>query len=232
MATHKELLRLNHDIEVLENAGLIKAASILHKKFIKEAQAAPGASSYVTNAGIEVIKPGQTTPPATPPTNKEIKPPYTGAPPPTAPPITPPTTPPPSPFNNYYQDPVTGKNIFVQPFDKTTGEGGTPYDGSTNLGRGIPSTPPPGFTVTPAPMPVPTPAPNPVPTPGNSDIPYLRERFNFYYGKIDQGFDIPDPQQQKEYFDRLKRQIFDQYNQKPPLIDKKTYDDLMKLFAQ
>ncbi len=48
MATHKELLRLNHDIEVLENAGLIKAASILHKKFIKEAQAVnPGTSSML-----------------------------------------------------------------------------------------------------------------------------------------------------------------------------------------
>jgi hypothetical protein len=225
MATHKELLRLNHDIEVLENAGLIKAASILHKKFIKEAQAVPGASSYVTNAGNEVIKPGQTAPPTAPPTNKDIKPPYTGAPPPTA---TPPAAPPPSPFGNYFQDPSTGKIIFVDPGT------GRPYENGqglpSDLGQGGNFTPPPGFTVTPAPMPVPTPAPNPFPTPGNSDIPDLRERFNFYYGQINNGFSIGDPQQQQAYFDRVKRQIFDQLQK--GLIDQKTYGDLMKLFAR
>ena len=63
MANRQELSKLNQEIELLESAGLIKAASVLHKKFIKESQAAPqpgpqpGAQSYMTNAGIEVIKP-------------------------------------------------------------------------------------------------------------------------------------------------------------------------------
>ena len=41
MNKFQKLAQLNQDIELLENAGKIKAANILHKKFIREAQADP-----------------------------------------------------------------------------------------------------------------------------------------------------------------------------------------------
>ncbi len=230
MATHQELLRLNHDIEVLENAGFIKAASVLHKKFIKEAQA----QSYVANSGVLVTKPENTnnqTPPA------QTQPPAQNTVQPSLPPNY-------DPYQNYYQDPRTGRTVFVDPGT------GQPFQNQqglpTELGKGLPVTPPgtyqnpgggtytvpnPGMNINPQPAPPTQPPANTVP-PINLGIPTLKDRYDFYYGKIDQGFSIQDPQQQKEYFDRVKRQIFDQYNRRPPLIDKKTYDDLMKLFAQ
>jgi hypothetical protein len=236
MANRQELSKLNEEIELLESAGLIKAASVLHKKFIKESQSAsqPGAQSYMTNAGIEAIKPGQTPPPAktAPPANKTVQP------------SLPPNY---DPYKNYYQDPRTGRTVFVDPGT------GQPFQNQqglpTEIGKGIPVTPPgtyqnPGggtYTVpnpdmninpvpTPAPAPTPTPTPSPFPTPGQKDIPYQRERFNFYYGQINNGFSIGDAQQQQAYFDRVKKQILDQLKQ--GLIDPKTYGDLMKLFAR
>lgn len=41
MSKFQKLSQLNKDIELLENAGQIKAANILHKKFIKESQFMP-----------------------------------------------------------------------------------------------------------------------------------------------------------------------------------------------
>lgn len=227
MANRQELSKLNEEIELLESAGLIKAASVLHKKFIKESQAVPqpGGQSNKTNANIEVIKPGQTPPPTqtappTPPTQPTLPPNY-------------------DPYKNYYQDPRTGRTVFVDP---GTGQQFQNQQGlPTELGKGIPVTPPgtyqnpgggtytvpnPGMNINP----VPTPTPTPAPAPGNSGIPYIKERFNFYYGQINNGFSIEDPQQQQAYFDRVKRQIFDQLQK--GLIDQKTYGDLMKLFAR
>ena len=43
----QKLSQINHDIEILEAAGKIKAAEVLHKKFIKEAQVvAPNRTNY------------------------------------------------------------------------------------------------------------------------------------------------------------------------------------------
>ena len=222
MGNRQELSKLNEEIELLESAGFIKAASVLHKKFIKESQAAPqtGPQSYMTNAGIEVIRPGQTPPPVqTPPpaqTTQPSLPPNYNA------------------YDNYYQDPRTGRNVFVDPITMQPIEG--------QLGKGIPVAPPgsptPGMNINPVPTPTPTPAPAPgntppsFPPPGNENnqIPGLQERFNFYYGQINNGFSIGDSQQQQAYFDRVKRQIFDQLQK--GLIDQKTYGDLMKLFAR
>ena len=36
MANRQELSKLNEEIELLESAGFIQAASVLHKKFIKD----------------------------------------------------------------------------------------------------------------------------------------------------------------------------------------------------
>lgn len=131
MKKFAHLYQLNKEIELLENAGKLRSAEILHKKFIKEAQymmpmmnpmmmmpqmmpflnpmmmARPGVT--VTPASVarpaapapapvqgqgqgQVAPPGQTPPPGqvqpptAPPTNKEIKPPYTGTQPPPPPP--------------------------------------------------------------------------------------------------------------------------------------------------
>ena len=241
MATHQELLRLNHDIEVLENAGLIKAASVLHKKFIKEAQAVqaqdgqmrfpsgggnPNAQTgnptlNAQTGGVQVVKPGDNVSP------------YPAQTPPPAP-VLPPLPPGYNVGDNFYQDPKTGKTIYIDP------RTGQPFEGGLTQGYGTPGTyanPGGGYYTVPQPVyppgtiaPPTQPPANTVP-PINLGIPTLKDRYDFYYGKIDQGFSIQDPQQQKEYFDRLKRQIFDQYNRRPPLIDKKTFDDLMKLFA-
>ena len=133
MNKFQKLAQLNRDIELLENAGKIKAAEILHQKFIKEAQYAmpqmmttmmpqmmmpqmmpmmmpqmmarpmmPMAPAVAPRAVARPVttpapfQQGQTgtqppvvppvVPPA-PPTNKEIKPPYSGS-------VTPPTQPP------------------------------------------------------------------------------------------------------------------------------------------
>lgn len=214
MATIKELLRLNKDIEILENAGFEKSATILHKKFIKESQALANQTGAVTTKPEDLQKNNnQTTQPSLPPNY--------------------------DPYKNYYQDPRTGRTVFVDP---GTGQAFQNQQGlPTEMGKGVPVTPPgtyqnvgggtytvpnPGMNINPQPVP----SPQPAPSPGQSGIPYLRERFNFYYGTINNGYAIQDPQQQQAYFDRVKRQIFDQLQK--GLIDKKTYDDLMKLFAR
>jgi hypothetical protein len=46
MSKFQQLSQLNHDIEILEAAGKIKAATVLHNKFIKEAQLAPTKTYY------------------------------------------------------------------------------------------------------------------------------------------------------------------------------------------
>lgn len=235
MATHQELLRLNHDIEVLENAGLIKAASILHKKFIKEAQAAPqtGPQSYVANSGVLVTKPENTnnqTPPA------QTQPPAQNTVQPTLPPNY-------DPYQNYYQDPRTGRTVIVDPGT------GQPFQNQqglpTEMGKGLPVTPPgtyqnpgggtytvpnPGMNINPTPAPIKPPQPPSFPPPGNENnqIPFLQDRYGFYFQKINDGYGLPQEQQQA-YFDRIKKQLFDQLQQ--GLIDQKTYNDLMRLFS-
>ena len=231
MGNRQELSKLNEEIELLESAGFIKAASVLHKKFIKESQAAPqtGPQSYMTNAGIEVIRPGQTPPPVqTPPpaqTTQPSLPPNYNA------------------YDNYYQDPRTGRNVFVDPVTMQPLEG--------QLGKGIPVAPPgspsPGMNINPVPPPVnppyegsytnpggqnvpPPTQPPSFPPPGNENnqIPGLQDRYGFYFQKINDGNGLP-PEQQQAYFDSVKRQIFDQLQK--GLIDQKTYNDLMRLFA-
>jgi len=135
MSKFQKLSQLNKDIELLENAGEIRAAEIMHKKFIKEAQymmpqmmpqmmmpqmmpmmmpqmmarpmmpmapamaprtVTPAAARPVATPAPVQQGQGGTTPPGTtpvnppvnppaPPTNKEIKPPYSGYVPPPSP---------------------------------------------------------------------------------------------------------------------------------------------------
>jgi hypothetical protein len=64
MSLFRKLAQLNQDIELLENAGKIKAADILHKKFIREAQRA-GANPPIYPESSQNDSPGpKDTPPA------------------------------------------------------------------------------------------------------------------------------------------------------------------------
>jgi hypothetical protein len=77
MNKFQKLAQLNRDIELLENAGKIKAADVLHKKFIKEAQFAMPMTynpmmfnpmaynpmAYNPMAARTVVNPGVTTAP-------------------------------------------------------------------------------------------------------------------------------------------------------------------------
>jgi len=231
MANFQDLDKLNKEIELLENAGLIKAASVLHKKFIKESQAKqppPPGSTVDLQTGQVIPKPvpiQAPTPPQTQTTQPSLPPNY-------------------NVYDNYYQDPRTGRNVFVDP--------GTMQPIEGQLGKGIPVLPPgtpnPGMNINPTPTPInppyegsytnpggqnvpPPTQPPSFPPPGNenNEIPGLQDRYGFYFQKINDGYGLP-PEQQQAYFDRVKRQIFDQLQK--GLIDQKTYNDLMKLFAR
>lgn len=57
MSKYNNLKKLYSEIELLESAGLIKAASVLHKKFVKEAQA-KSARDLMTELNILAKNPG------------------------------------------------------------------------------------------------------------------------------------------------------------------------------
>jgi hypothetical protein len=202
MNKFQKLSQLNKDIELLENAGKIKAAEVLHKKFIREAQyampaatvapyasyayqgampvpvpvqmsasryvypqvpvapalvAKPIANSVVTPAPMPVAQP-RTTPVQTIGTpNPGVSPAPIPAPKPVASPgnmqLAQPA--PPNPYDNYYQDPKTGKTIFVDPITgrDIPGQGGgvsnTPpgnYQQGPGGQGGLVTVPPPGST--------------------------------------------------------------------------------------
>jgi len=58
MNKYEKLEKLNSEIELLESAGLIKSASVLHNKFLKEAQVKP-AKDLMTELNILAQNPGQ-----------------------------------------------------------------------------------------------------------------------------------------------------------------------------
>ena len=123
MNKFQKLSQLNKDIELLENAGKIKAAEVLHKKFIREAQygmpqmmpmmmpqmmmpqmmmarpTMPVAPAAVARPVAPVVQPAPVAAPAPKPAPAPIgetpKPGTTPAPPPPPPPPTGQTTPPP-----------------------------------------------------------------------------------------------------------------------------------------
>ena len=123
MNKFQKLSQLNKDIELLENAGKIKAAEVLHKKFIREAQygmpqmmpmmmpqmmmpqmmmarpTMPVAPAAVARPVAPVVQPAPvaapTPKPAPAPIGETPKPGTTPAPPPPPPPPTGQTTPPP-----------------------------------------------------------------------------------------------------------------------------------------
>lgn len=143
MNKFQKLAQLNRDIELLENAGKIKAADILHQKFIKEAQymmpqmmpmmmnpmmysmmPRPVVNPGVTSAPMPVAQPRTTqvqttgqTPGVTVPPSTAVKPSSTTQPAPVGQGQVAPPAPPAqtNPYDNYYKDPRTGKDIFVDP---------------------------------------------------------------------------------------------------------------------
>jgi hypothetical protein len=62
MSKFQKLSQINKDIELLENAGKIKAAEVLHQKFIKEAQQVNNIEKYQArpgNVNQRIVYPGQ-----------------------------------------------------------------------------------------------------------------------------------------------------------------------------
>jgi len=189
MNKFQKLAQLNRDIELLENAGKIKAADILHQKFIKEAQypMPMGINPFVMNpymysmmarpqmpvarpAVAPVINPTPVAQPAPTPVAKPAPVPIgeTARPSPVTPPP-PPTTAPGASLSK----PTPG-NMQIAPMPKPTpteqgtygmepGPGGTTV--FTDPGNGLPTDPP-----------------------GADQV------FDHYYGKIQEAYRLAEPQ--------------------------------------
>ena len=201
MNKFQKLAQLNRDIELLENAGKIKAADILHQKFIKEAQypMPMGINPFMMNpymysmmarpqmpvarpAVAPVIIPTPVAQPAPTPVAKPAPVPIgeTARPTPVAPPASPTTAP-----GASLSKPTPG-NMQIAPMPKPTpteqgtygmepGPGGTTV--FTDPGNGLPTDPP------------------------GAD-----QQFDYYYGKIQEAYRLAEPQR-SQMLNNLYNQI-------------------------
>jgi len=228
MNKFQKLAQLNRDIELLEAAGKVKAAEVMHKKFIKEAQypmpmafnpfmvnplmysmmARPAVNPGVSAAQMPVVQP-----PTTPPTNTQT----VSAPPTNTTPVPPATTSTaPTPVPASGQVNTTGIKPGTPPSSLTRstnqqGNKGFMKDGRGNIyifdENGNPKyVAPPGSTVGPGltdinPGPGPTPAPSPAPSPGNTPPNERQNQLgNHFRNKIDKYFRTnPKPGVQDQY---------------------------------
>jgi hypothetical protein len=204
MNKFQKLAQLNRDIELLENAGKIKAADILHQKFIKEAQYMPQMMPMMMMpqmmpqmmmarqqmpvsrpAVAPVINPTPVAQPAPTPVAKPAPVPIgeTARPSPVAPPP-PPTTAPGASLSK----PTPG-NMQIAPMPKPTpteqgtygmepGPGGTTV--FTDPGNGLPTDPP------------------------GAD-----QQFDYYYGKIQEAYRLAEPQRSQ-----MLQNLFNQIKQR------------------
>jgi hypothetical protein len=208
MNKFQKLAQLNRDIELLENAGKIKAAEVLHQKFIKEAQYAmpmtynpfmvnPLMYSMmarpVVNPGTMPVAQPAVTPVTTPATVTQPAPVATPAPKPAPVPVgetakpTPVAPPPPTPSPTPTPGGQPG-NMQIAPMPKPT----PTEQGSYNMEPG-----PGGKTVFTDPR-------NGLPT----DPPGSDQVFDYYYGKIQEAYGLPEPQKSqmlKKLFDQIKQ---------------------------
>ena len=193
MNKFQKLSQLNKDIELLENAGKIKAAEVLHKKFIREAQygmpqmmpmmmpqmmmpqmmmarpTMPVAPAAVPRPVAPVVQPAPvaapTPKPAPAPIGETPKPGTTPAPPPPPPPPTEQTTPP--------GKPTEEGTYLMNPGD----------DGKTKF-----TDPGTGKLV---------------------DPPNAGAQFDYYYGKIQEAYRLPEPQKSQ-----MLKNLYEQIRQR------------------
>ena len=256
MNKFQKLSQLNKDIELLENAGKLKAADVLHKKFIKEAQFAmpftynpmaynPMAynpMAYNPMMARPVVNPGVTSAPmpVVQPRTTQVQ--TTGQTPGVIPAPTPATT-----STTTTPAPASGQ---VKPSDIKPGTPPTNLTRNTNQqgqagfvqdqngriqifgqdGNPISYVAPPGSTVGPGLREI-----NPGPPPGyqppvNKITPpseIQNQVFDFYGGKITKNnFEITDPKKLQEFYKRIKEKL-DQEKASGRLT-KEQYDDLMQ----
>jgi len=206
MNKFQKLAQLNRDIELLENAGKIKAADILHQKFIKEAQYMPQMmpmmmmpqmmpQMMMARPQMPVARPTVTTvttpapvtqpaPVATPapkpapvPVGETAKPTPVAPPPPPPPPANTKVNPP-------YEGSVTNPGGQNTPPGKPT-EGGNYLMNPGDDGKTVFTDPGTGF---------------------QTDPPGADQQFDYYYGKIQEAYRLAEPQR-SQMLNNLYNQI-------------------------
>lgn len=211
MNKFQKLAQLNRDIELLENAGKIKAAEVLHQKFIKEAQYAmpmtynpfmvnPLMYSMmarpVVNPGTMPVAQPAVTPVTTPAPVTQPAPVATPAPKPAPVPVgetakpTPVASPPPPPANTKvnppYEGSVTNPGGQNTPPGKPT-EGGNYLMNPGDDGKTVFTDPGTGF---------------------QTDPPGADQQYDHYWGKIQEAYGLPEPQKSqmlKNLFNQIKQ---------------------------
>lgn len=180
MNKFQKLAQLNKDIELLENAGKIKAADILHQKFIKEAQ-------YGMPQMMPMMMP-QMMMPQMMPQMMMARPQMPVAPAAVPRPVAP------------VAQPAPVAAPAPKPAPVPIGE--TPKPGTTPAPP-PPPPPPTGQTTTPpGGVTYQVNPPQTVTMPPTND-----QRFDYYNGKIFKGYEIEDPRQRQQYLDKLKEEI-------------------------
>jgi hypothetical protein len=203
MNKFQKLAQLNRDIELLENAGKIKAADILHQKFIKEAQYMPQMMPMMMMPQMmpQMMMARPQMPVSRPAVAPVINP-------------TPVAQPAPTPVAKPAPVPI-GETARPSPV-------ASPTPSTTAPGASL-SKPTPGNMQI-APMPKPTPTeqgtygmePGPGGTtvftdPGNelpTDPPGADQQFDYYYGKIQEAYRLAEPQRSqmlKNLFYQIKQ---------------------------
>ena len=184
MNKFQKLAQLNKDIELLENAGKIKAADILHQKFIKEAQYAMPLTYNPMMYNPMMFNPmmARTQMPVSPVAlPRQVAPVAAPAPKPAPVPIgersTPAPPPPPPPpadskVNPPYEGSVTNPGGQNTPPGKPT-EQGTYLMNPGDDGKTVFTDPGTGYAV---------------------DPPGADAQFDDYYGKIQEANRLPEPQ--------------------------------------
>lgn len=227
MSKFQKLSQINKDIELLENAGKLVEADILHKKFIREAQ-------YVMPQMMPMMMPQMMMPQM-----MMARPTMPVAPAAVPRPVAP------------VAQPAPVAAPAPKPAPAPIGE--TPKPGTTPV-QTI-GTPNPGGS--PAPTPAPTPKPSPgnmktaptegVPTEGGNynmipgpggkviftdpvtgnpvDPPGAYEQFDYYYGKIQEAYRLPEPQRSK-----MLKNLMDQINQRKNKLGDRLHGSLRDIF--
>jgi hypothetical protein len=252
MNKFQKLDQLNRDIELLENAGKIKAAEVLHQKFIKEAQFAMPMTynpfmvnplmysmmnrPVVNPAGTAVqptvqptVQPAATQPPTTPATNPQ---------PVSAPPATTSTTTTPPPASGQVNPsgirPGTPPSSLTRNTNQQ-GQAGYVQDGSGKIqvfgqdGQPINYVAPPGSTLGSGLSQInPTPAPGYVPPVTRITPPtqIQNQRFDNYAQKLTGTFNtVDDPKKLQEFRKNIQTQLDKELKEKR--LTQEQYDQLM-----
>jgi hypothetical protein len=252
MNKFQKLAQLNRDIELLENAGKIKAAEVLHQKFIKEAQFAMPMTynpfmvnplmysmmgrPVVNPAGTAVqptvqptVQPAATQPTTTPATNPQ---------PVSAPPASTSTTTTPPPASGQVNPsgirPGTPPSSLTRNTNQQ-GQAGYVQDGSGKIqvfgqdGQPINYVAPPGSTLGSGLNQInPTPAPGYVPPVSRniSPTPFQNQRFDSYAQKLTDIFStVDDPKKLQEFRKNIQTQLNKELKEKR--LTQEQYDQLM-----